>query len=716
MTDILIVEDESIVAWDIKETLEKLGHQVVDLVASGAEAIRAATNSHPELVLMDIRLAGDMDGITAGAEIYDRLNIPVVYLTAHADEHTLERATQTNPFGYIIKPFQWQTLQSTIKVAIQRHRTELATSLNRVGLTRILNSIGNGIIITDRQGVVTFINPMGQDLIGWRATEALGKQIGEIFRLHWESDGIAIENPAMRAMRLQQVVKSPDRCWLATKYGSDIPLADTATPIYQPDGRVIGSIVIFHNNSDRLNAEMDLIERNQDLEDFQLKLICQLQLETTKYQQAIACVEVLNTVFDRVSTATTETELLQGAIQQLGMALDADYCWCTLHQSQDSTAIIVSEYINTEHQSYPTSNVGQKIDLLLYPQFYDRLFDRKSWIDPPVEIVPKPYLDLLDPIAQTIVCPMLAAPPRSAIRRDRIDDWAIGEVGIVITGKPLWTSYQARLISKIFSYAIQFFRQTHRESLDRKSISQSLTWLDSIKDEFRMSLLDVNRAMYLSAEVLIEQIRSFELKTANLAQIEQNQLWHQKLTVNLQSIEAEWQRQFHLIDTLIDIQTNGITYHLRSLSDLEFDRWTATIAKRCAALAQRYRHEMSERIPNDRLPLKLIYPARILELIVVEMFENACKYTPQDRLISLAIDIRANRLQVRIVSVGIELSTRDIELIFSPFARDSRDAAASGITGLGLPLIGKLVPLLGGEIQASSDRDGTSLILTVPIA
>jgi PAS domain S-box-containing protein len=396
MTNILIVEDESIVAWDLRETLEKLGYRVVDLVASGAEAIDAATSSRPDLVLMDIRLAGTMDGITAGAEIYDRLDIPVVYLTAHADERTLERATQTNPFGYIIKPFRWQTLQSTIKVALQRHHSEAAADLNRVAMTDTLNSIGNGVIITDREGVVTFINPMAQKFLGWTATEAIGQQIGRVFRLRWETDGVAIENPSMRAMRMKQPVKSPDRSWLVTKYGMEVSISDTATPIYKSDGEVVGSVVVFHNNTDRLNAEMDLRERNQDLEDFQLKLISQLQTKTAEYQQAIACIQMLEVILDKVRTVSTETELLQLVLQQLGAAIDADYCWCTLHNVRDANATIVSEYISPHSHTAPPSQVGSQIDALLYQVFYNHLFENESWIDPPRGIIPKSYLDLWD--------------------------------------------------------------------------------------------------------------------------------------------------------------------------------------------------------------------------------------------------------------------------------------------------------------------------------
>ena len=183
MAKILIVEDEVIVAWDIKETLEKLGHTVIDPVVSGAEALGSAVNDSPDLVLMDIRLEGDIDGITAGDEIYQQLKIPIVYLTAHADEFTLARATRTNPFGYIIKPFQSQSLQSTIEVALQRHQVEVAAQNTQACLTNTLNSIGCGIITTDRQGLVTQINPVATALTGYNETAALGQYIGQVFRL-----------------------------------------------------------------------------------------------------------------------------------------------------------------------------------------------------------------------------------------------------------------------------------------------------------------------------------------------------------------------------------------------------------------------------------------------------------------------------------------------------------------------------------------------------
>jgi PAS domain S-box-containing protein len=458
MTKILIVEDESIVAWDIKETLEKLGHQVVDLVVSGAEAIQSVTTSHPELVLMDIRLAGAMDGIAAAEEIYDRFKIPVVYLTAHADDRTLARATQTNPFGYIIKPFRSQTLQSTIQVAIQRHQREASAQIDRSGLEHTLNSFGSGIIITDRQGLVTFINRIAEALTGWESTAAIGLQIGQVFRLIWETDGIAIENPSLRAMRLKQSVKSPDRCWLTTKDNSQIPICDTASPIIQPDDEIVGSIVVFQDNSERLSAHMDLWERNQDLEFFQLKLISQLQVKSAAYQQAIACIQVLDLILSKVSTVHSEDELLGIAIEQLGVALDADYCWVTRHDRPDNTAKIIYEFINRDTQADRPSNIGKQIDIRLYPQYYKHLFNLETAIDPPLDIIPYQYLDRLTPTDRILIYPVCLDPPESECRSAQLS-CNIGEVGIVTTGKPLWTSDQIHLITQILNYAVKLFWQ-----------------------------------------------------------------------------------------------------------------------------------------------------------------------------------------------------------------------------------------------------------------
>jgi diguanylate cyclase (GGDEF)-like protein len=139
---ILIVEDESIIAEDIADSLESIGYTVVGIVASGEEAILLAGKLQPDLVLMDIMLQGEMDGITAAEQIQSRYQIPAIYLTAYADDKTLERVKDTNPFGYIVKPYEEKNLHLTIQIALQRHQYDSLTNLpNRTSFRGRVNEI-----------------------------------------------------------------------------------------------------------------------------------------------------------------------------------------------------------------------------------------------------------------------------------------------------------------------------------------------------------------------------------------------------------------------------------------------------------------------------------------------------------------------------------------------------------------------------------------------
>jgi len=122
--NILVVEDESIVSKDIQNSLKKLGYNVVGSSATGEKAIELANSENPDVVLMDIMLKGEMNGIDAAAVIKEKQSIPVIFLTAYADELTLSKAKVTQPYGYILKPFKEIDLHTTIEMAIYKHGKE----------------------------------------------------------------------------------------------------------------------------------------------------------------------------------------------------------------------------------------------------------------------------------------------------------------------------------------------------------------------------------------------------------------------------------------------------------------------------------------------------------------------------------------------------------------------------------------------------------------
>src|SRR5687767_14540647 len=117
-TRILVVEDEGLVAEDIRLSLESLEYRVIGVAASGERALEILETEIPDMVLMDIMLQGELDGIETALLVYERYGIPVIFLTAHADKATLERAKVSQPFGYILKPFQEQDLRTSVEIAL----------------------------------------------------------------------------------------------------------------------------------------------------------------------------------------------------------------------------------------------------------------------------------------------------------------------------------------------------------------------------------------------------------------------------------------------------------------------------------------------------------------------------------------------------------------------------------------------------------------------
>lgn len=122
--NILVVEDESIVAKDIQVCLKKLGYEVVGVCSTGEDAVEKANETNPDLVMMDIMLKGEMSGIEAAAEIRKEMDIPVIFLTAYTDRDTVDRAKETEPYGYIIKPFKEIDIQTAIEIALYKHSKE----------------------------------------------------------------------------------------------------------------------------------------------------------------------------------------------------------------------------------------------------------------------------------------------------------------------------------------------------------------------------------------------------------------------------------------------------------------------------------------------------------------------------------------------------------------------------------------------------------------
>lgn len=179
---LLIVEDERIVAMDLRRRLEKMGHEVVTSVARGDAALQAVAEFMPELVLMDIRIEGDMDGIDTAAIIHDRYHIPHIFLTAHSDQATIDRAKQTDPDGYILKPFTDRDIALNIEIAEQRARFRNELRLSELKFRSLIQNSSDLIIEVNDSGQVIFCSPQVRRLLGYEVEQVVGKRIDTFVR------------------------------------------------------------------------------------------------------------------------------------------------------------------------------------------------------------------------------------------------------------------------------------------------------------------------------------------------------------------------------------------------------------------------------------------------------------------------------------------------------------------------------------------------------
>jgi PAS domain S-box-containing protein len=265
-SQILVVEDDNIVVMELEDSLQSLGYAVSAVASYGKEAIEKAAEMRPDLVLMDIRLKGNVNGIDAAQEIRERFDIPVIYLTAYADEDTLQRAKRTEPYGYIVKPFEERELHSVIEMALYKHRMERKLKESERWLATTLRSIGDAVIATDEKGLIVLMNSVAEDLTGWKQKDAWGKDLTEVFNIIDEKTRTLTESPATRAIREGVVIGLANHSILIAKDGREIPIDDSAAPIRDDKGGITGVVLTFRDITERKRAGEALRRAHGELE------------------------------------------------------------------------------------------------------------------------------------------------------------------------------------------------------------------------------------------------------------------------------------------------------------------------------------------------------------------------------------------------------------------------------------------------------------------
>ncbi|MFB5650571.1 response regulator [Leptospira wolffii] len=182
---ILIVEDEGLVAQDIRHRLEQMGYPSPVIASTGEDAVDKASRLSPDLILMDIILSrGYVDGVEAAEKIRAFLDVPIIFLTASSDATTLDRAKLTEPDGYILKPFQTRELQIAIELTLYKYELDREILRQDRLVLATLREMEEGVIATDESKRIFFLNPAAEKLTGWMESDAVGKPVSEIVKIH----------------------------------------------------------------------------------------------------------------------------------------------------------------------------------------------------------------------------------------------------------------------------------------------------------------------------------------------------------------------------------------------------------------------------------------------------------------------------------------------------------------------------------------------------
>jgi len=249
MARIVVVEDDDLLADEIEQTLTVLGYEVMGRAATSDECLTVVQRVAPDLVLMDVKIRGERDGIDTALRLKQLVDVPVVYLTGFSDDQTLRRAKQTAAHGYLVKPFRTAELKSAVEIALFKHQMEGELRRREHWFSAMLRAIGDGVVAVDPQEIITFANPAAKELIGAQGQDLVGIKFGDVYQLLHRRTREPVD--AVRAALRQRVpVRLPPGAALIGPTG-DLPIEESVAPIIDSKGTLMGAVAVLRDVRER---------------------------------------------------------------------------------------------------------------------------------------------------------------------------------------------------------------------------------------------------------------------------------------------------------------------------------------------------------------------------------------------------------------------------------------------------------------------------------
>lgn len=251
-TQVMVVEDESVIALDLKHSLNRLGYEVCGIAASGEKALSKIEAARPDLVMMDIHLKGEMTGIEVAKRVNADFQIPIVYLTANADISTFREAKGTDPYSYLLKPFDEKELGIAVEIALHQHQKGQAIKSSESWYATAFQSLNEAVIATDADGLVVYMNAVAETITDYSLATVTNQPIADVLTFKRKiqtldrADKIKSFDSILEAvMRGQAAVPLPHNIIVESQLSKATPVEGSATAIQDASGAIIGSIFIL---------------------------------------------------------------------------------------------------------------------------------------------------------------------------------------------------------------------------------------------------------------------------------------------------------------------------------------------------------------------------------------------------------------------------------------------------------------------------------------
>ncbi|RKT21611.1 PAS domain S-box-containing protein [Paraburkholderia sp. RAU2J] len=738
---ILVVEDDRVVARDIAQQMSRAGHTVVGMTARGEDALPLAADTAPDLVLMDVRLEGELDGIDTARLLRENLNLPVVFLTAYADEETVRRATVTEPFGYVLKPFDDTQLRTVVEMALYKHGAErrLRESEQRYAVT--LSSIGDAVIATDRDSRITFMNPVAEMLTGWARGDAMGLPLAGVFRVINETTREPAKDPVAAVLSAGTLVGLANHTVLLARDGREIAIDDSGSPIVDERGDIRGVVLVFRDVTQRRQAEeADILrETNARLEMAMHGSnvgVWEIDMPDGDHRRGFArfsnILEWLGhtgtqarldydaymSVLHPEDRASTEAAMLR----YLGKDVDVfEVEHRLLHRDGGVRWVLVRGMARWDASGKPIRFVGSLVDITELKLTEQALRSsearfRGTFENAAVgiahcdldgrflrvnqhlcEIVGYQRESLLLRHFQQITDPEFAATNEEKCRlltEGELSHYSEEMPLVKLDGSRVWVSVSVALQGDASGRPVHMI-----------AILQDISVRKALEDAVRVAK-DAAETANRAKDQFLANI-SHELRTPlngilGYAQIlRRDAAMTERQLSSLGVIEQSGEHLLKLIDDILDFARIEAGKLELNVTDVSVGPFLRTIAEMVAVRADQKRLVLSLEVPSNLSKVIRVDEKRLRQ-VLLNLLANAVKFTDQGEVALIVRTISEGRLRFEVRDTGVGVSPDRIEAIFQPFEQAGDFTRRNGGIGLGLAISRQLLRMMGSEINVQS--------------